>query len=468
MLSTVSTSSSLSPNPNPSTSSSSSSQFHSNSHRKSISISHTRRPRFFTTLNCNSNSNSNSSHGEKLSRFPWQADKKQLKLQASIVSDSSAADFLRYNNTSDSDVVGKLEASIVTYKRTLPWRFLNPTLQVDLVSAVHIADKRYFEILQERLGSYDCVLYEGVGGDKGESKPDDDMQDFSITGFIQRLMGRILSMEFQLDCLNYKSPKWSNADLDWDTFQRLQEERGENFLSTARNAMGSALKSDKDSDSTSVQSDIDTIRSKLLQVSWIIPMPLAISFIINITCSPNIQDEDVEDADDFKSIVKELFELGFGSAMKVILARSLTSMFASELYTDMEDNSVIIGERNKAALEELRKAISRGEKRIAIFYGAGHMPDLGRRLRSDFNMVPTDTDWVTAWSIRRAPSKYLGPLFQKYIGKFLPFPSENGWMLVSGSVFCSILLLDLWLWWSVVNAAYCTGFQMLVQAWQIM
>lgn len=227
MLSTVSTSSSLSPNPNPnpSTSSSSSSQFYANSNRKSIaipipiSISRTRRhPRFFTTLNCNSNS----SHGEKLPRFPWQADKQQLKLQSSIVSDSSAADFLRYNNTSDSDVVGKLEASVVTYKRTLPWRFLNPTLQVDLVSAVHIADKRYFEILQERLGRYDCVLYEGVGGDKGESKPDDDMQDFSITGFIQRLMGRILSMEFQLDCLNYKSPKWSNADLDWDTFQRLQ------------------------------------------------------------------------------------------------------------------------------------------------------------------------------------------------------------------------------------------------------
>lgn len=142
--------------------------------------------------------------------------------------------------------------------------------------------------------------------------------------------------------------------------------------------------------------------------------------------------------------------------------------FASELYTDMEDNSVIIGERNKAALEELRKAISRGEKRIAIFYGAGHMPDLGRRLRSDFNMVPTDTDWVTAWSIRRSPPKFLGPLFQKYIGRFLPFPNENGWMLVSGSVFCSILLLDLWLWWSVVNAAYCTGFQMLVQAWEML
>lgn len=126
----------------------------------------------------------------------------------------------------------------------------------------------------------------------------------------------------------------------------------------------------------------------------------------------------------------------------------------------MEEDSVIIGERNKAALEELKKAISRGEKRIAIFYGAGHMPDLGRKLRRDFSMVPTDVDWVTAWSIRKNKSKISGLFFQKYIGRYLPFSKEMGKMLVVGSVSCSFLLLDLWLWWSAFNVAYRTGFQM--------
>jgi hypothetical protein len=136
----------------------------------------------------------------------------------------------------------------------------------------------------------------------------------------------------------------------------------------------------------------------------------------------------------------------------------------------LEEDSVIIGERNKAALEELKKAISRGEKKIAIFYGAGHMPDLGRRLREDFNMVPTDADWVTAWSIRKNKRNFAGPFFQKYIGRFLPFSKETGRMLVVGSVSCGVLLLDLWLWWSAFVVAYRTGFQMvqLVQSLVIM
>ncbi|KAJ3709365.1 hypothetical protein LUZ61_013070 [Rhynchospora tenuis] len=374
------------------------------------------------------------------------------------VTDSSPTDFLRYNsNPHLPDVAGELQASIVKYKKMLPWRFFNPQLQVDLVSAVHIADRRYFEILQEKLASYDCVLYEGVG-DKDDSETEPAMEGYNITGLIQRLMGRILSMDFQLDCLSYKAPNWYNADLDWDTFQCLQEERGETLLTAARDALGSALKFDEDS--SSAHFGFDSFRSKLLRVSWIVPMPLAVSLIINLTCSSDGQDEDKEQMDDFGHIVGELLELGFGSALKVILARSLTSVFASEIYADLEEDSVIIGERNKAALEELNRAISRGEKRIAIFYGAGHMPDLGRRLRRDFKMVPTDVDWVTAWSIRRPKSKFLGPFFQKYMGGFFPFSKEMGRMLVSGSVICGILLLDLWLWWSAVRVAYWTGFQM--------
>ncbi|KAJ4797878.1 thermosome subunit gamma [Rhynchospora pubera] len=390
------------------------------------------------------------------------------------LTDSSPTDFLRYNRHPHiPHVAGELQASIVKYKKMLPWRFINPPLQVDLVSAVHIADRRYFEILQKKLATYDCVLYEGVGDkddseSESETEPEPAMQGYNITGFIQRLMGRILSMDFQLDCISYKAHNWYNADLDWDTFQRLQEERGETLLTAARDALGSALKFDQHS--SSAQFGFDSFRSNLLRVSWIVPMPLAISLIINLTCSSDGRDEDNEQMDDFGHIVGELLELGFGSALKVILARSLTSVFASEIYTDLEENSVIIGERNKAALEQLKKAISRGEKRIAIFYGAGHMPDLGRRLRRDFKMVPTEVDWVTAWSIRRPKSKFLGPFFQKYMGRFFPFSKEMGRMMISGSVFCGILLLDLWLWWSAVSVAYWTGFHMLrfVQPFVIM
>ena len=46
--------------------------------------------------------------------------------------------------------------------------------------------------------------------------------------------------------------------------------------------------------------------------------------------------------------------------------------------------STLISGRNKVALDVLRKEIAAGKKKIAIFYGAGHMPDFQKRLRDDF------------------------------------------------------------------------------------
>ena len=61
---------------------------------------------------------------------------------------------------------------------------------------------------------------------------------------------------------------------------------------------------------------------------------------------------------------------------------------------------MIIGERNRAATEALRRAIDGGNKKIAVLYGGGHMPDLGRRLREEFDLVPSQVQWITAWSIK--------------------------------------------------------------------
>lgn len=45
---------------------------------------------------------------------------------------------------------------------------------------------------------------------------------FSIIGCIQRQMARVLTLDFQLDCMDYQSEKWYHADLDFETFNLLQ------------------------------------------------------------------------------------------------------------------------------------------------------------------------------------------------------------------------------------------------------
>ncbi|KAA8535135.1 hypothetical protein F0562_030138 [Nyssa sinensis] len=57
-----------------------------------------------------------------------------------------------------------------------------------------------------------------------------------------------------------------------------------------------------------------------------------------------------------------------------------TSRF-TQVTEDVEEKSVIIGERNRAATEALQRAIDEGHNKIAILNGGGHMPDLGRQLR---------------------------------------------------------------------------------------
>jgi len=48
----------------------------------------------------------------------------------------------------------------------------------------------------------------------------------------------------------------------------------------------------------------------------------------------------------------------------------------------------------------LRDRIAAGEARIAIFYGAAHMPDFDARLRADFGLQPRETVWLEAWDLR--------------------------------------------------------------------
>jgi hypothetical protein len=45
---------------------------------------------------------------------------------------------------------------------------------------------------------------------------------FSVLGFIQKQMARILSLDYQLDCLDYGNEKWQHVDLDFETFKQLQ------------------------------------------------------------------------------------------------------------------------------------------------------------------------------------------------------------------------------------------------------
>ncbi|XP_051152597.1 uncharacterized protein LOC127266404 [Andrographis paniculata] len=360
---------------------------------------------------------------------------------------SSADQFLRNNSIADfmrfrRDTNSQLQTAIVRYRKKFPWSILQPFLQVDLVSTIHIADKEYFATLQNVLETYDCVLYEMVASRESlenrrnhEAKKKVKGQGFNIIGCIQRQMAKLLMLDFQLDCLDYQAGNWLHADLDLETFKLLQQEKGESLFTFARDM---TLKSTKAIvQPTLVREDLGPWRSKLLWASRVIPMPLVGLLIIGGVCA------DVGSNKEYPEL-EALSRLDFGAAMKVFLAKRLTSDF-TQVTADVEEDSVIIGERNKAATAALSRAIDGGNNKIAILYGGGHMPDLGRRLREEFDLIPYQVQWITAWSIANKNLKVTSLPFLKRLARFLGWPL-NRYQTLALLILSSVLALDLWFW----------------------
>ncbi|KAH8482183.1 hypothetical protein H0E87_029593 [Populus deltoides] len=343
-----------------------------------------------------------------------------------FLENNSIADFMRFKKGSDRSSA-ELQTAVV-----------------DLVSTIHIADKEYFETIQKELEPYDRVLYEMVASRESlESRRNpaaakrmkgSRSRGFNILGCIQRQMARILTLDFQLDYLDYQAENWYHADLDYETFKILQLEKGESFLTFARDM---TLKSTKAMVQPTIPEDLGPWRSKLLWASRVLPMPLVGLFIIGTVCdmgSPASEYPELE----------ALSSLDFGAAVKVFLAKRLTSEF-TQVTADLEEESVIIGERNKAAVEALRRAINEGHNKIAILYGGGHMPDLGRRLREEFDLVPCGVQWITAWSIRNRVLNSNSLPFLRTMAEVLGWPL-NRYQTLALLIFSSVLAIDLWFW----------------------
>ncbi|KAJ6810291.1 uncharacterized protein M6B38_158725 [Iris pallida] len=357
---------------------------------------------------------------------------------------NSISDFMRFRSGGGRGA-GELQTAVVTYRKKLPWLLLQPFLQVDLVSTIHIADKEYFDTLQNGLQLYDCVLYEMVASkDSLEDRKNSNTKrlkasrsrGFNILGFIQRQMARILALDFQLDCLNYQAENWFHADLDFETFKMLQLQKGESLFTFARDMTIRSTKALVQQ--ASIPNDLGPWKSKLLRMSQVLPMPLVGLLIIGGVCSPS----EYQAAKNPE--LEALSSLDIGAALKIFLAKRLTSEF-TQMTADIEEKSVIIGERNRVVTEVLQRAIDSGHKRIAVLYGGGHMPDLGRRLREEFDMAPSQVEWITAWSIRnRVPDSSSLP-FLKTLAEISGWPL-NRYQTLALVIFSTVLAVDLWFW----------------------
>lgn len=73
------------------------------------------------------------------------------------------------------------------------------------------------------------------------------------------------------------------------------------------------------------------------------------------------------------------------------------------------------------------------------------MPDLGRRLREELDLIPTRVQWITAWSIKNRELESRSLPFLKKMAEMSGWPL-NRYQTLALFIFSSLLALDLWFW----------------------
>jgi len=281
------------------------------------------------------------------------------------VVDAKAADqatkFLRIRRDDDKQPLA-LETSVTHYV-SKPGR--DPSIQVDLIGAVHVGEHQYYDQLNELFKSYDVVLYELVAPEGTRVVSGQQRAGRNPVSFLQNVMKDVLKLEFQLDRIDYSRPNLVHADMSPTEFSQSMKDRGESFVTLFLRLLADSLAIQAKQGNEGAGTDIELLVALLAK----------------------------DRAYRLKRIMAEQFE-----NMEVQMS-SLSGPKGSTLIT----------ERNKKAMDVLRNQIQQGKRRMAIFYGAGHLSDMERRLVADFGLQKDSQRWLVAWSITRESEKSESP-----------------------------------------------------------
>ena len=230
----------------------------------------------------------------------------------------------------------------------------NNDVQLDLIGAVHIGDKEYYAALNEIFKRYDAVLYELVAEENAKPAAGKN-ESHSLLSSFQSGMGTALALDFQLAHIDYHAKNMVHADMNPTEFVRRVSDRGDFVQMFYRAMILGIKKSGEEARKTELR-----MQGRLLG-SFFAPDP--------------------------------------SLSLKRVLAEEMMGQLDDAAWIIGGDGSAIISDRNAAALRVLSQEIRNGKKKIAIFYGAAHLPEFAKSLEKDFKMKLTGTDWVIAWDL---------------------------------------------------------------------
>lgn len=260
---------------------------------------------------------------------------------------SSITDYLRYTKGTP----GKLETGVVTLRA--------PGGQtLDLIAAVHVADASYYKKLNERFKAYDAVLYELILPEEVAGQPlPAQMETSGALSGIQGMMASGLGLVTQLGYVDYSPKNFVHADLTQEALSRTMEARQEGLMTYFQRA-------------------------------------LAASGDPNAEVDIGVTDEELDQLD----LLSVMMGQGAPKDRKILKKIMAASMSGNDGMLTAMGDSALISERNKAAIKVVDQQAAKGRRKMALFYGAAHMPDLEARLLKK-GWQRSNAGWLPAWII---------------------------------------------------------------------
>jgi hypothetical protein len=268
-------------------------------------------------------------------------------------------DYIRYKDDKRST---RLEVAIKTF--TLP-----SGQTVDLIGAVHIADLGYYEGLNQRFEKYDSVLFELVGDPSAltQMAPLTEEQRMAQTAAggissLQLSAAKYLNLAFQLGAIDYRGKNMVHADASAEEFAQMQRERGESMLTLFARAM-------------QVQMNGEMRSTSMNQLNTF-------------------------------ALIRILMSADSAAEFKKVLAKMFDQMESMTAVLEGKDGSVILSGRNQVATNKLKEVLAgKKQRRVAVFYGAAHLPGIEATLMGDMKAKAAGEEWLAAWTMPKMPAK---------------------------------------------------------------
>ena len=260
-----------------------------------------------------------------------------------------------------------------------------------LAAVSHIGSTNYYQTLQKHLAEHDLVFFEAVlperkGGWTGKqfSGIRARLNELENKG-IQTDLAHALDLAFQLEAIDYDRANYRNSDLSIEAIQKLMF-KGPGELVESKPKKGEENKSrnndSEESEEVVGNESFDQLMSMMQGQGFLGGL---VKFGVSIiAANPRLQ-----------AVTKLTFiEVLGGLKGDIAQTKAVPPDFAELL-------KVLIHSRNQKVADDLRKAVRRENPpaSISVFYGAGHMDDLERRIRDQLGYEPKEDIWLPAFGV---------------------------------------------------------------------